>query len=218
MHKNHGKYHTNYFKYLGLEDFVVYQEIFRPEESPPTILMSEWLNNNKRIYQNKDVCDLGCGSGIFSVLMAKNDVKKVFALDVEPLAIKNTKANAIKYKVVNKIVCLESDLFRAINGQSFDFVISNFPSIKYSNYNVKAYLGLFTNENTIKRLWGEVKKVIKPNGKIIIPSTYIKGVSTFNHKKFAEKSGFNCFKLIEDDFSYKRLKVKIELYQYSLVI
>lgn len=81
--------------------------------------------------QNIRIADVGTGSGIIAVTMAKR-VKnaQVTAVDISPAAIEVARRNADKHGVAERVEFMESDLFSAVPADAkFDFVLSNPPYI-----------------------------------------------------------------------------------------
>lgn len=68
--------------------------------------------------------DLGCGSGILSVVMAKLHPIVVTAIDIDSEAIKVTDENALKNNVAHLIKTHEEDGLSA-DGETFDFIVAN---------------------------------------------------------------------------------------------
>ncbi len=93
-----------YFKYEGL-NLIIPHTIFNPTFTLSTTLI---LSNVK---PHGNVLDLGCGSGVIAIYIAKHfkDVVKVYAYDVSPLAIATTKINA-KLNNVEDRVCILTNL------------------------------------------------------------------------------------------------------------
>lgn len=71
----------------------------------------------------KRVLDIGCGSGILSILAKKLDAKEVDACDIDPLAIENAKDNC-KINGVEDVNVFYSDLFSEVDG-SYDLIFAN---------------------------------------------------------------------------------------------
>jgi release factor glutamine methyltransferase len=77
------------------------------------------------------IADVGTGSGIIAVTMAKQ-VKKsqVMAIDVSPAAIEVAKRNAEKHGVADRVQFVESDLFSKVAvDKKFDLLLSNPPYV-----------------------------------------------------------------------------------------
>lgn len=72
------------------------------------------------------VLDLGCGSGILSIVAVKLGAQHVLGLDIDPLAIKVTQENAIQNHVEDKIVAQVGSLENVItSARRFDLVVAN---------------------------------------------------------------------------------------------
>jgi len=99
--------------------------VYEPQED--SLLLAEILERYK--LAGKKCLDMGCGSGLLAILMAKKGAK-VIACDVNPEAIKITASNAKANNV--KIKTIKSDLFSALN-DSYDFIIFNPPYLPAEN-------------------------------------------------------------------------------------
>ncbi|MDU5921733.1 MAG: 50S ribosomal protein L11 methyltransferase [Finegoldia magna] len=72
---------------------------------------------------DKIVLDIGCGSGILSVVSSKLGAKEVFATDIDPLAIEATLENANLNKISN-INAVKGSLLDNVD-KKYDVVIAN---------------------------------------------------------------------------------------------
>ncbi|MFA6334049.1 MAG: 50S ribosomal protein L11 methyltransferase [Bacteroidales bacterium] len=88
-----------------------------------TYLMIESLLEEK--VKGFRVLDVGCGTGILSILSAKMGAKPpVHAIDIDHLAVDSTKDNSHKNRVANKITCLLGDA-SVIQAARYDLVLAN---------------------------------------------------------------------------------------------
>lgn len=78
------------------------------------------------INPKQKVLDLGCGSGILSIAAAKLGAASIFAVDIDPIAVKSTLENAEVNGVASLIEAKEGSLQTVLaTGQQFDFVVVN---------------------------------------------------------------------------------------------
>jgi release factor glutamine methyltransferase len=80
---------------------------------------------------NLSIADVGTGSGIIAVCLAKHlPGCRVTAGDVSPAALSVAAENARTHGVADRIEFVQSDLFAAVpNGRQFDFIVSNPPYV-----------------------------------------------------------------------------------------
>ncbi len=108
----------------------VFPSVYEPRED--SYLLLEYV----KCKQGEKVLDIGCGSGIIAIKAALQGAK-VFAIDLNPEAVKNTLFNARINNV--KIYCIVGNLFDPLNTRiKFDKIFFNppylpeMPSDKYS--------------------------------------------------------------------------------------
>lgn len=77
----------------------------------------------KYISEDKSFLDIGCGSGILSIIAAKLGAKKVLGIDIDELAIKVSKENA-RINNVDNIEFLKGDLIDLVD-EKYDIVVAN---------------------------------------------------------------------------------------------
>jgi release factor glutamine methyltransferase len=72
-----------------------------------------------------DVLEIGCGSGVVSLVVAKT-AKKVLGVDINPDAVACAKANAEKNSITNAQF-IRGDLFSPLGNKKFDGIVFNPP-------------------------------------------------------------------------------------------
>lgn len=73
--------------------------------------------------------EMGSGTGIVAVMAALAGCRRVVAADINPRAVDNTRANAERHGVGDRVGVVHSDLFRDVPDERFDLVFWNSPFI-----------------------------------------------------------------------------------------
>ena len=74
----------------------------------------------------QDVLDMGAGSGILAIAAAKLGARKVLALDIDPIAVEATAANARANGVSDKVMAEQGSLANILgSARRFDLVVVN---------------------------------------------------------------------------------------------
>lgn len=73
------------------------------KDSVRTNAYRDFIYNNKNLFKGKVVLDVGCGTGILSMMCAKAGAKKVFAVDNSKIvekAVRNIFDNGLQDQIV----------------------------------------------------------------------------------------------------------------------
>lgn len=111
---------------------LVHPEVFPPHLTISTKILLDFIEPLE--LQNKNFLELGCGSGIISILAAKKGAN-VVATDINKTALKYLEKNSENNQA--KLTILYSDLFENLNNQTFDYIIINPPYYPKSPKNIK---------------------------------------------------------------------------------
>jgi release factor glutamine methyltransferase len=128
------QYITKSQEFMGM-DFLVEEDVLIPR--PETEILVEKVIKklkNKECSSHIQVVDLGTGTGIIAICLAKF-IKNitVYATDISKKSLQIALKNTQKHKCKNKIIFLPGDIFKAIRGKikenSLEGIISNPPYI-----------------------------------------------------------------------------------------
>ncbi|MCX6907989.1 MAG: methyltransferase, partial [Verrucomicrobia bacterium] len=83
--------------------------------------------------------DMGCGCGFQAIVLAMLGVKTVFAVDIDKRCVAATEFNALLNNVSewtsakHSVTALHGDMFEPMEGQKFDLIVSNPPTLPHSD-------------------------------------------------------------------------------------
>lgn len=173
---------TKTMNLLGF-DLKIYPNVFVPNGTSSGV-MQEYLND---LEGNFDLAlDMGCGSGIVSLLLSKR-VRRIIAADINENALKTTKENLSRNKISN-VEVRKSNIFENIP-EKFDLIIFNPPFIDIKPNSVIE--SAFTDENFthLKDFFRKLRNHLKKNGKLILEFADMGGekflqeqISKYNYK------------------------------------
>mgnify|MGYP001171811928 FL=1 len=155
----------------------VYRLYFKKGVFEPTattnFLINSFIKRNKKI-SNKKILDLGCGSGIVSIIINDKLENNIFyASDLSKNSIVCCDKNFKKFKI--KGIIKSGSLFKPWTDKKFDFIINDISGIssilsKKSNWfkNVPADTGEDGTKLTIQVIKDSKKRLTK-NGKLYLP-------------------------------------------------
>ena len=111
----------------------------RPETELAVITLLD-LAKARPVDEPVTIADVGTGSGIIAVSVAKHlPNARVTAVDRSAAALDVARGNVAKHELVERIELIESDLLAAVDlGCRFDFIVSNPPYVKESEWETLA--------------------------------------------------------------------------------
>ncbi len=134
----------------------------------------------KHITEGNNILDLGCGSGILSVIGLLLGAKSATAVDIDPMAVEtaysNLELNGLPREVYHGYagdITTDEELMNKLSGEKYDIVLANIVAdviINLSGY-VKEFMkktSIFICSGIIIERKDEVKKVLESAGLEII--------------------------------------------------
>ena len=203
---------------LGFKDFWKYK--FKVDKNvliprPETELIIEQALKNLPKLSNKNILDIGTGSGCIIISIIKErENSKATAIDKSLKALKVAKLNAEMHHVQKKIKFLNIDVDKYF-ANKYDLIVSNPPYIKDSEFlsldkDVKLNepkLALSGGKSGLNKVFKVIKKsqvLLKTNGKLILE---IGDKQSKEVKKYLIKYNFNQIKIFKDLSGKKRCVV-----------
>ncbi|MGA8165122.1 MAG: methyltransferase domain-containing protein [Waddliaceae bacterium] len=144
-----------------------------PDVYSPIIFGGANKQTDININEGERFLELGCGTGVFSVLAALEGAKGVVAVDINAAAVANTLENAKLHGVDNKVTVLQGDMFLPLAKEDlFDVIFFNIP---FCHRNCDAseltMLGrsLYDPEHDLlHRYFREGKENLAPGGRMLL--------------------------------------------------
>ena len=75
-------------------------------------------------FDNKSVLDVGCGTGILSILSSMKNAKKIIGIDIDNWAYQNSIENS-KLNSIENIDFIEGEIDLVDKGHVFDIILAN---------------------------------------------------------------------------------------------
>jgi release factor glutamine methyltransferase len=169
--------------------------------SPKYDWSSAFIAKNLPDMSGKKVLEIGSGTGVLSLFAAFKGAEKIFALDINPSAVRNTQANFERCGLdASVFTAVESDLFSAIpENAKFDFIIFNAPFHGTKPRDaLERSIADFKYE-TSERFYAEAANFLEPEGRILYAFGSMGDLAYV--KKLWESNGFSIEKVVEDQLS-----------------
>lgn len=185
---------TRTVNFLGYK--IINQNKVFPIDSPFSIT-TKIIAENLSPRKNVSALDIGTGTGVLAIILAKKGYKKVIAVDINKNSLKNAKLNAEAHKLGKIIKVRKSNLFNSIKpAEKFDIIVANLPLTDMQNKSrLKSFL--FDYQYKIhERFLKTAKKHLNKNGIIMIPNGEVG-----NEKKL---------NILINKYNYKINKIKTE--------
>ena len=154
---------TRQYKYKGVK-LNIAPEVFHPGFFFTTEILLQFID--RLDLHQKKLLELGCGSGLISIMAAKKDAV-VTATDINSIAVEFLIKNSSQNKVSLKII--RSDLFQEIPPQLFDIIVINPPYYKKQPVTEKDH-AWFCGENGeyFSRMFGTISNFIHADTMILM--------------------------------------------------
>ena len=155
---------------FGPMDLMVGNATFRPST------ISSLLADALEIQPGSVVVDVGCGSGILSIIAAKLGAARVYGIDAADETVEIASANAAAHGVADVVVFAQGDLFGPLDPSvEADVVIGDVSGIpdeiaQASGWFPSGLAGGPTGAELPMRMIEESKRLLKKGGSLFLPT------------------------------------------------
>jgi S-methylmethionine-dependent homocysteine/selenocysteine methylase/SAM-dependent methyltransferase len=107
---------------LELPDIVCEPGVFVPTQG--SFMIWKYLYR-EGVGAHQRCVDIGCGSGLLTVQMARNGAAHVHAIDIDEVAIANTLTNAFRNGVADRVSAAAQDLYPWVPEERYDVIVAS---------------------------------------------------------------------------------------------
>lgn len=198
-------------EFFGLE-FKTTPAVLIPR--PETELLVELALARMPENQPCEVLDLGTGSGAIAISIARNrPLATVMAVDQSPEALAVARDNATRLQAPN-LRLLRSDWFGALEGETYDLIVSNPPYVEAANPHlqrgdvrfepVSALASGADGLDDIRRIAAAAPQHLKPGGWLLLEHGYNHGEGC---REILRRQGFSAVETIRDLAGLERVSM-----------
>jgi methylase of polypeptide subunit release factors len=155
---------------FGPFDLLLGPHTFRPST------ISMLLADAMEVDEESTVIDVGCGSGVLSIVAAKLGAGMVYGVDAAEGTVEIATANAEAQGVADRIQFFQGDMFDALpEGQTADVLIGDVSGIpdefaRVSGWFPSGLSGGPTGAELPMRMLDEAKRLLRKGGKLLLPT------------------------------------------------
>lgn len=165
---------------LDFPDLVVEPGVFAPTQ---TSFMTWKYLYREGIGAHRRCVDIGCGTGLLAVQLARNGAAHVHAIDIDPAAVKNTLANAFRSGVADRVTAAQADMYPWIPEERYDLIVASLHQLPVDPFEqlVGHWPRDFWGRNLIDHLIGILPQALADDG-----VAYIMQLSIIGERRTAE--------------------------------
>jgi S-methylmethionine-dependent homocysteine/selenocysteine methylase/SAM-dependent methyltransferase len=174
---------------LAVPELVCEPGVFVPTHG--SFLVWKYLFQNA-IGEGKRCLDIGCGTGMLAIELARNGAEHVHAIDIDRRAVANTLSNAFRNGVADRITGEAIDLYPWVPRDRYDLVVASLyqmPVDPYEQPNSHRPLD-FWGRNLLDHLFTLLPKLLADDG-----VAYVMQLSILGQERTAEllvEGGFDA--------------------------
>jgi S-methylmethionine-dependent homocysteine/selenocysteine methylase/SAM-dependent methyltransferase len=174
---------------LPFPDLILERGVFVPTQG--SFLVWRHLFR-ERVGAQARCLDIGCGSGLLTVQLARNGAEHVHAIDVDKRAVANTLTNAFRHGVADRVTAATVDLFPWVPEEPYDVIVASLyqtpvdPFEQVTTHRPLDYWG----RNLIDHLIAKLPDALAPDGVAYLMQLSIIGQQ--RSEELLEEHGFSA--------------------------
>ena len=107
---------------LGMPEIDVDHGVFVPTQG--SFLIWKYIYR-EGVGAHQRCLDVGCGTGLLTVQLARNGAAHVHAIDIDGAAVKNTLTNAFRNDVADRVSAEAQDLYPWVPAERYDVIVAS---------------------------------------------------------------------------------------------
>ena len=107
---------------LDFPELAIEPGVFAPTQT--SLLTWKYLYR-EGVGAHRRCIDIGCGTGLLAVQLARNGAAHVHAIDIDAAAVKNTLGNAFRNGVADRITAAQVDLYPWVPEERYDVIVAS---------------------------------------------------------------------------------------------
>ena len=107
---------------LDMPEIDVDEGVFVPTQG--SFLAWKYLHREE-IGAHQRCLDIGCGTGLLTIQLARNGAAHVHAIDIDEAAVKNTLTNAFRNGVADRVSASAQDLYPWVPEEKYDLIVAS---------------------------------------------------------------------------------------------
>lgn len=151
-------------KPFSFKQFTISQKISAFKVGTDSVLLGAWTDPGNP----SAILDIGCGTGVLSLMMAQRTNGIIDGVEIDPLSAEEAYKNVSNSKWAHRISIHNTDIlsFTPPHAEKYDLIISNPPYFENNlkNENIRKSTARHTDSLTYEKLAGFVNKYLHENG------------------------------------------------------
>jgi S-methylmethionine-dependent homocysteine/selenocysteine methylase/SAM-dependent methyltransferase len=189
---------------LDFPDIVVDAGVFSPTHGSFLVWKHLYLEG---IGKGLRCLDIGCGTGLQAVQLARNGAEHVHAIDLEQAAVVNTLTNAFRNGVADRVSAARADLYPWVPAERYGAIVASLYQMPNDPYEeTLSHRPLdFWGRNLVDHLIGLLPSALAPGGVAYLMQLSILGAERTS--ELLERAGLSARVV---DFSFLELRPPFE--------